>query len=119
MENKVLEQNIEQIKQYDSTLANEILMLNIQKSNLQLAQNENGEYNLLLDEIPLHSIESAINEANKIASSFEDEINSLIKKEYLSKIRDKYDIHDRKINMGLRIFDRNKPINTILSYIHG
>ena len=45
--------------------------------------------------------------------NLENEINSLINKEYLSKIGDKYDIHDRKINMGLRIFDRNKPINTI------
>ena len=45
--------------------------------------------------------------------NFKVEINSLMQKEYLSKIGDKYDIHDRKINMGLRIFDRNKPINTI------
>ena len=77
MENKVLEQNIEQIKQYDSNLANEILMLEIEKSNLQLAQNENGEYNLLLDETPLHSTISAIEEANNITKNFEDDLNSI------------------------------------------
>lgn len=42
-----------------------------------------------------------------------EELKDLLNKEYLSKIGDKYDIHDRKINMGLRIFDRNKPMNTI------
>ena len=42
-----------------------------------------------------------------------NDLNTLVEKEYLSKINDKYDIHDRKINMGLRIFDRSKPINTI------
>lgn len=42
-----------------------------------------------------------------------DELEDLLNKEYLSKIGDKYDIHDRKINMGLRIFNRNKPMNTI------
>ena len=42
-----------------------------------------------------------------------EELEDLLHKEYLSKIGDKYDIHDRKINMGLRIFDRNKPMNTI------
>ena len=77
MENKVLKQNIEQIKQYDSNLANEILMLEIKKSNLQLAQNENGEYNLLLNETPLHSTIGAIDEANNITKSFEDIDNSI------------------------------------------
>ena len=32
---------------------------------------------------------------------------------YIDKIDGKYDIHDRKINIGLRIFDRDKPVNTI------
>ncbi|MBR5305157.1 MAG: motility associated factor glycosyltransferase family protein [Candidatus Gastranaerophilales bacterium] len=77
MENKVLEQNIEQIKQYNLNLANDILMFENQKSNLQLAQNENGEYNLLLNEIPLHSTLSAIDEANNITKDFEDTNNSI------------------------------------------
>lgn len=41
------------------------------------------------------------------------EIKNLIRMEYLEEIDGKYDIHDRKINIGLRIFDRNKPVNTI------
>ena len=47
MENKVLEQNIEQIKQYDSNLANEILMFNMQKSNLQLVVFTHGQLYIL------------------------------------------------------------------------
>lgn len=41
------------------------------------------------------------------------ELNTLCDKEYLEKMGDKYDIHDRKVNAGLRIFSRHKPINTI------
>jgi DNA (cytosine-5)-methyltransferase 1 len=43
----------------------------------------------------------------------QEELHSLCNKEYLEKIGDKYDIHDRKVNAGLRIFSRKKPINTI------
>lgn len=46
-------------------------------------------------------------------SNIFDELESLVSKKYLDKIGDKYDIHDRKINMGLRLFNRNNPINTI------
>lgn len=77
MENKVLAQNLKQIEHYNINLFNEILMLEIKKSNLQLAQNENQEYNLLLDDVPLHSTISAINEANNICSNFEDNFNSI------------------------------------------
>ena len=45
--------------------------------------------------------------------NIDTEIENLLTMKYLEKFNDKYDIHDRKINMGLRIFDRNKPVNTI------
>ena len=77
MENKVLAQNLEQIKHYNSSFVNEILMAEIEKSSLQLAQNENGEYNLLLNDIPIHSVIGAIDEANNIASTFDDNENSI------------------------------------------
>lgn len=75
MENKVLQENIEQIKQYDKNLANEILMFNLEKSNIQLAQNENNEYNLIFNSTPVHSTISAIDEAKKIASNIENKTN--------------------------------------------
>ncbi|MBQ7286616.1 MAG: motility associated factor glycosyltransferase family protein [Candidatus Gastranaerophilales bacterium] len=77
MENKVLAQNIEQIKHFNSNLANEILMFDLEKSNIQLAQNENGEYNILFNSIPLHSIQGAIAEARQIVQNIEDENNSI------------------------------------------
>lgn len=40
-------------------------------------------------------------------------LNRLCELEYIEQIGEKYDIHDRKVNVGIRIFDRNKPINTI------
>ena len=73
----MLSQNIEQIKHYNSNLANKILMFEIEKSNLQLAQNENGEFNLILEKTPLHSTISAIDEANKIAYDFVDNKDSI------------------------------------------
>lgn len=72
MENKVLQKNIAQIAHYDNELANRILMFKIEKSNLELAQNENGEYNLLFYNKPLHSAQGAIKEANMVAKNFQD-----------------------------------------------
>lgn len=40
-------------------------------------------------------------------------LEHLVEIKYLSKIGVKYDIHDRKVNMGLRRFDRTLPVNTI------
>lgn len=73
MENKVLAQNIEQIKHYDFELFNKILMVDDEKSNIQLAQNENGEYNLIFEDNILHSTQGAIKEAQEIAQNFKDD----------------------------------------------
>lgn len=42
-----------------------------------------------------------------------DSLEHLVELKYLDYIEGNYDIHDRKINAGLRRFDRNEPINTI------
>jgi len=77
MENKVLTQNIEQIKHYDYELFNKILMFDNEKSNIQLAQNENGEYNLIFNDVILHSTKSAIEEAKNISKNFIDNKNTI------------------------------------------
>lgn len=46
-------------------------------------------------------------------TDIQEELDHLVEMKYLDRISDKYDIHDRKINMGMRIFDRRKPVNTI------
>ena len=76
MENKVLQDNIARIAQYNKKFANEILMFENEKSNVELAQNENGEYNLLFNSTPLHSTIGAIAEANQISANFEDSGNT-------------------------------------------
>lgn len=75
MENKVLSANIEQIKQYDIELANEILMFDIEKANIQLAQNENGQYNLVFNSIALHSTLDVLEEAKNIVKNIENKQN--------------------------------------------
>ena len=75
MENKVLQDNIAQIAKYDKEFANEILMFENEKSNVELAQNENGEYNILFNSMPLHNINGAIIESEQIVSHFEDNEN--------------------------------------------
>lgn len=45
--------------------------------------------------------------------NIQHELDTLCEKEYLERMENKYDIHDRKVNAGLRIFSRDKPINTI------
>lgn len=84
--------------------ANELLILNMISENRRKKIYGNKDGN------PLST------ETIKTLTGLNDisvELEHLVEMEYLSKINDKYDIHDRKINMGLRIFDRNKPINTI------
>ena len=72
MENKVLSANLEALKRYDKTLTNEILRINKVKSTFELIQNENGEYNLLKNSIPLHCTNSAQSEARKIVEKIEN-----------------------------------------------
>lgn len=72
MENKVLLENLSVIKTYDNALYDEILRTNQTKSNFQLIQNENGEYNLCLNSKPLHSQIGAKDEAEKIVDKIEE-----------------------------------------------
>ena len=72
MENKVLNANLNAIKRYDKSLADEILRINNIKSTFELVQNKNQEYNLLFNSIPLHSLESAKAEAQKIVDKIEE-----------------------------------------------
>ncbi len=72
MENKVLNANLNAIKRYDKSLADEILRINNIKSTFELVQNKNQEYNLLFNSIPLHSPESAKAEAQKIVDKIEE-----------------------------------------------
>ncbi len=75
MENKVLEKNIDRIKQYDSKLADTILTTNIEKSNLSLGQTELGEYNIFIDNIPVHSQQGALEEAKNVTAPIKDKEN--------------------------------------------
>lgn len=72
MENKVLNANLNAIKRYDKSLADEILRINNIKSTFELVQNKNQEYNLLFNSIPLHSLEGAKAEAQKIVDKIEE-----------------------------------------------
>ncbi len=77
MENKVLEENLEIIKKYDSTLADKILMFECEKSNIELCQTQKGEYNISYKGYCLHSQQSAQLEAEAIANCFQDEENEI------------------------------------------
>ncbi len=110
MENKVLQDNIEQIKKYDDKFANEILMFENEKSNVELAQNENGEYNLLFNSVPLHSTNGAILEAQQIASHFENNEN-IVKIIYGLGLGYLADITSQKIKQGkIIIYEPNIEI---------
>lgn len=72
MENKVLNTNLDALKKYDKHLADEILRINKTKSTFELIQNKNGEYNLIKNSIPLHSLVGAQTEAQKIIEKIPD-----------------------------------------------
>ncbi len=72
MENKVLSENLNAIKRYDTNFANEILTINKTKSTFELTQNQNGEYNLLYNSILIHNYNNAKLEAQKITDKIED-----------------------------------------------
>ena len=50
-------------------------MFDIEKSNIQLAQNENGQYNLVFNSIPLHSTLDVLEEAKNIVKNIENKQN--------------------------------------------
>ena len=78
MENKVLDENLTYIAKYNKELTNKILMTDIGKSNLELSKTNSGEYNLVLNNIELHSQNGALDEVQTIANSFENNKDNLI-----------------------------------------
>ncbi len=75
MENKVLSENLQNIKRYDSNLANKILGLDYKKSIFSLSKTKNDEYNLLFCNIPLHDENNALQEAQNIAKNLKNKID--------------------------------------------
>ena len=72
MENKVLNENITHIAKYNKKLSSEILRFNCEKSTPKLVNMENGEFNLLLDDVFIHDINGAENEAKRIVNSIKN-----------------------------------------------
>lgn len=68
MENKVLSDNLEQVRRYDASLANSIEKSLIHKP-LELINTQKGEYNLVFKGKPLHSQTGAQEEAETIAKN--------------------------------------------------
>ncbi len=80
MENKVLEKNLEIIKSYDPNLANKILITQEEKSNFSkysISLTQKQEYNLLFENVPIHSPQGAIEEAKNIIKNLDDKKNSI------------------------------------------
>ena len=78
MENKVLEKNLTYISKYSKQLSDRILMTDIGKSNLQLANTESGDYNIVFNNIALHSNVSPQKEAQDISSNLNNNENNII-----------------------------------------
>ena len=72
MENKVLEKNLDQIAKYDKKLANDILMFDIEKANINIYQSKNEEYNIVFNNFLIHSIENPTQEAKNIVEKLEN-----------------------------------------------
>ncbi len=79
MENKVFEANLGEISKYNKALSDRILFLNSFRQNIELCQNQNGEYNLSVNGILIHSTKSATEEAKEIVNKISniDEENSI------------------------------------------
>lgn len=75
MENKVFEENLKIISTYNTKLCDLILRKNLEKSNILLSQNVNGEYNLIFNNNVLHNQENAIEESKKIVECIQDKNN--------------------------------------------
>ena len=72
MENKVLEENLKHLAHINSNLAKRINSITDIKQNIELGQNKNGEYNLFVNGFPLHSEDSAQEEAKKIVDKVQE-----------------------------------------------
>lgn len=65
----VLAKNLKFILEYNPLLCAKILNVSSFSKSIELAQNENGEHNLVIDGIPVHSVNGAENEAKHMADS--------------------------------------------------
>ncbi len=72
MENKVLEENLKHLAQINPNLARKINSISDIKQNIELGQNENGEYNLFVNGFPLHSEAGAVAEAKNIVDKVQE-----------------------------------------------
>ncbi|MBR2069554.1 MAG: motility associated factor glycosyltransferase family protein [Candidatus Gastranaerophilales bacterium] len=77
MENKVSDKNLAYIEKYNKQLFNKILMTDLENSNLQLSKTNSDEYNLVFNNVELHSAQGALAEAQNIANKVTDDFNSL------------------------------------------
>ena len=72
MENKVLEENLKHLAHINTNLAKKINSITDVKQNIELGQNKNGEYNLFVNGFPLHSEDSAQEEAKNIVDKVQE-----------------------------------------------
>ena len=69
MQNEILEKNLSYIKKYDPQLVQKILEIEKIETPIEIAQNPQGQYNMLIDGVTVHDIKDAIVEAKKILAS--------------------------------------------------
>ena len=72
MENKVFKANLEGISKRNKNLAQRISVINSLIQNIEIFQNENGEYNISVNGVSLHSKDGAELEAKNIVQKIEN-----------------------------------------------
>lgn len=65
----ILAKNLKSILEYNPLLCAKILGVNSFSKSIELAQNSNGEHNLVVEGVPVHSVNCAIDEAKNILST--------------------------------------------------
>ena len=69
MENDILKNNLSFIEKYDRDLVQKIKSVENLTISMELEQNASGQYNLLLDGVPIHDTKDAVIEAKRVFSS--------------------------------------------------
>ena len=100
-----LAENLKYINQYNPILCKRILDINAFSKAFEIAQNPNGEYNLLINKIPVHNTQAAENEAVEIYKKLPHNSPNSIHLIYGLGLGYLYDVFAQNTNSTIIVFE--------------
>lgn len=115
---EILEKNLSYIKEYNPSLYNKILDVKEITKNIELKTNLAGEYNLVVDGIPVHAIAGAVEEAKNIFNKLPHNTNNSVHIIYGLGLGYLFDEFVQNANGSIILFEQDIEIlRTVLELV--